>query len=561
MLVEIDDLSVEYPASGFFGRERPVSAVTGVSLSIGRAETLGLVGESGSGKSTIGRAILGLVRPSSGQILFKGKDITHAGRRERRRLATGIQAVFQDPWGSLSPVRTVGQTLAEPLQTHLRLARTEVTDRVSSMLRRVGLSPETAQRYPVQLSGGQRQRVAIARALMLDPALVVCDEPTSALDLSVQAQVLNLLLDLQQQLGLSYLFISHDIAVVRHMSHQVAVLLRGELMDIGDVDSRDSPAPAPVHRRIARSGAGAGPGAPGRTTGSPSVRRGKRGCVGRASGGTGRGVSPRYEVEVVRDVRIPTGQRGVSLAADVYRPLRAEPGPALVTVLPYRKDAWAGLMNGGHLRRLAASGYSALLVDLRGTGSSGGRARPPFHPDEADDGVAAVMWAAAQSWCDGSVGMWGHSYGALMAMRTAARQPAALKAIVPVMGMSDPERDFVHPSGRRGNLSSFGVWGLHTLLTQLLPPQRAGSEPAGRAAQRRRWRARRDAEPYVVDLVRHGPGDPVWRERVVDAARITVPAFCIGGWQDLFCAGHGPGLRADDWAEAPPDRPVDTHHA
>ena len=248
-------------------------------------------------------------------------------------------------------------------------------------------------------------------------------------------------------------------------------------------------------------------------------------------------MSPRYEVEVVRDVGIPTGQRGVSLAADVYRPLRAEPGPALVTVLPYRKDAWAGLMNGGHLRRLAARGYAALLVDLRGTGSSGGRARPPFHPDDADDGVAAVMWAAAQSWCDGSVGMWGHSYGAIMAMRTATRQPAALKAIVPVMGMIDPERDFVHPSGRRGNLSSLGVWGLHTLLTQLLPPLRAGSDPTGDAALRRRWRARRDAEPYVVDLVRHGPGDPVWRERVVDATRITVPALCIGGWQDLFCAG------------------------
>ena len=241
MLVEIHDLSVDYPASGFFGRERPVSAVSGVSLSIGRGETLGLVGESGSGKSTIGRAILGLVRPSSGQILFNDRDITHAGRRERRRLATGIQAVFQDPWGSLSPVRTAGQTLAEPLQTHLRLPRAEATDRVFRMLRRVGLSPETAQRYPVQLSGGQRQRVAIARALMLDPALVVCDEPTSALDLSVQAQVLNLLLDLQQQLGLSYLFISHDIAVVRHMSHRVAVLLRGEVMDIGDVEVVTNP--------------------------------------------------------------------------------------------------------------------------------------------------------------------------------------------------------------------------------------------------------------------------------------------------------------------------------
>lgn len=242
-------------------------------------------------------------------------------------------------------------------------------------------------------------------------------------------------------------------------------------------------------------------------------------------------IDPPYEVEVVRDVRIPTRRHGVSLAADLYRPVGGRPGPALVTVLPYRKDAWAGLLNGNNLRRFASNGYACLLVDLRGTGSSGGRARPPFHPEEADDGVAAVGWAAAQPWCDGSVGMWGHSYGAVMAMRTATRQPVALKAIVPVMGMVDPERDFVHPAGRRGNLSSVGVWGMHTLLTQILPPL-SSSDAAGR----RRWSVRREAEPYLVDLFRHAPGDPEWRTRVVDPARISTPAFCIGGWQDLFCA-------------------------
>ncbi len=243
-------------------------------------------------------------------------------------------------------------------------------------------------------------------------------------------------------------------------------------------------------------------------------------------------MSGPYEVEVVRDVRIPTRHHATSLAADLYRPVGAPPGPALVTVLPYRKDAWAGLLNGDNLRRFAANGYPCLLVDLRGTGASGGRARPPFHPDEADDGVAAVEFAAAQPWCDGSVGMWGHSYGAIMAMRTAARRPEALKAIVPVMGMIDPERDFVHPAGRRGNLGSLGVWGMHTLLTQLLPPLSTAD-----AAGRRRWTRRREAEPYVVDLFRHGPGDPRWRDRVVDPGRISTPAFCIGGWQDLFCAG------------------------
>jgi ABC-type glutathione transport system ATPase component len=279
MVLEIRDLSVEYPGARRRAGGGPAAAVNGVSLFLGRGETLGLVGESGSGKSTIGRAILGLVRPSAGQILFQGRDITHAGRRERRRLATGIQVVFQDPLGSLSPVRTVGQTLAEPVQTHLRLSRAEVADRVSTMLRRVGLSPDSARRYPVQLSGGQRQRVAIARALMLEPAVVVCDEPTSALDLSVQAQVLNLLLDLQQQLGLSYLFISHDIAVVRHMSHRIAVLLHGQVMEIGDADAvTDSPrhpytaallaadpVPDPLRqagRRAARAAAMSGPAAP-----------------------------------------------------------------------------------------------------------------------------------------------------------------------------------------------------------------------------------------------------------------------------------------------------------
>lgn len=242
-------------------------------------------------------------------------------------------------------------------------------------------------------------------------------------------------------------------------------------------------------------------------------------------------MSGPYAVEVIRDLRIPTGQPGATLAADLYRPVTAAPGPALVTVLPYRKDAWAGLLNEANLRGFASHGYPSLLVDLRGTGSSDGPARPPFHPDDADAGVAAVTWAAAQPWCDGSVGMWGHSYGAVMAMRTAARRPPALRAIVPVMGMTDPERDFAHPAGRRGNLSSVGVWGLHTLLTQLLPPLSA-DDPA----ERRRWSERREAEPYLVDLVRHGPGHPVWRTRAVDVSRIEVPALCIAGWHDLFCA-------------------------
>jgi ABC-type glutathione transport system ATPase component len=224
-LLDVRDLRVEYG-----GRH----AVNGVSLRLEPGETLGLVGESGSGKSTIGNAILGLVKPSGGRILFDGEDITHATGRRRRALASQLQVVFQDPYSSLNPSRTIGQTLADPLRPGF--TRSEARNRVVELLRRVGLPPAAAARYPAQFSGGQRQRIAIARALVLRPRVVVCDEPTSSLDLSVQAQVLNLLLELQEQLGLSYLFVSHDIGVVRHMAHRVAVLLDGRVVEQGPVE-------------------------------------------------------------------------------------------------------------------------------------------------------------------------------------------------------------------------------------------------------------------------------------------------------------------------------------
>lgn len=233
-LLDLRDLVVEYPGSGLLRRGRPVLAVDGVSLTLRGGQTLGLVGESGSGKSTIGKAILGLVRPTAGQVEFRGQDITLASRGDRRALSEHLQVVFQDPYSSLNPLRTIGQTLAEPLRIARRTSRRDAADRVADMLRQVGLSPDRARDYPAQLSGGQRQRVAVARALMVEPDLVVCDEPTSALDLSVQAQILNLLLDLQRQLGVSYVFISHDIAVVRHVSHRVVVLLDGQVMEHGD---------------------------------------------------------------------------------------------------------------------------------------------------------------------------------------------------------------------------------------------------------------------------------------------------------------------------------------
>jgi ABC-type glutathione transport system ATPase component len=222
-LLDVRDLRIEYPGQ---------VAVDGVSLHVSRGETLGLVGESGSGKSSTGHATVGLVRPAAGQILFQAADITHVTARERHR----VQIVFQDPYGSLNPSRTIGGTLTEPLRVVQRLARRDAAVRVTTVLERVGMPADVVSRYPRALSGGQRQRVATARALVLEPELVVCDEPTSALDLSVQAQILNLLVDLQEQFGLGYLFISHDIDVVRHMAHRVAVMRHGRVVEQGPVD-------------------------------------------------------------------------------------------------------------------------------------------------------------------------------------------------------------------------------------------------------------------------------------------------------------------------------------
>ncbi|MFJ4208079.1 ATP-binding cassette domain-containing protein [Paenarthrobacter sp. NPDC089675] len=229
-LLEVSGLRVTYP-QGF--RRPDFNAVNGVDLEIGEGETIGLVGESGSGKSTIGNAVLGLAPVSGGSIRFDGKDISKAKPRQRRLLSEHMQVVFQDPYGSLNPSRTIGQTLAEPLRVHRDLSPTATRSEVSAMLERVGLRDSDAQRYPAAFSGGQRQRIAVARALMVRPKLVVCDEAVSALDLSTQAQVLNLLKDLQAEMGMSILFISHDLAVVRYMSSRIVVLYRGEVMERG----------------------------------------------------------------------------------------------------------------------------------------------------------------------------------------------------------------------------------------------------------------------------------------------------------------------------------------
>lgn len=215
-------------------RKQTVHAVDDVSFTVAQGEILGVVGESGSGKSTIGRCILGLERPSGGSIHFAGKDLTrHSVLRNRRDIAKQLQVVFQDPYSSLNPFRTIGQTLAEPLQAALRLSDKQADARARDMLETVGLPRAAADRYPGQFSGGQRQRIGIARALIMQPQLVVLDEAVSALDLSTQAQILNLLAQLAQERGLAYIFIAHDLDVVRYISHRTLVLYRGRIMEQG----------------------------------------------------------------------------------------------------------------------------------------------------------------------------------------------------------------------------------------------------------------------------------------------------------------------------------------
>ena len=232
-LLAVEGLVKHFGSAGLFGGQRaPVRAVDGVSFTVQRGETLALVGESGSGKSTTARLVLRLIEPSAGRIRFDGQDITAASQRSLRPLRQRMQMVFQDPFASLDPRLTVRQTLEEPLIVHRIGNAAERRGRVDELLGLVGLGPHHAERYTHAFSGGQRQRVGIARALMLRPDLLVCDEPVSALDVSIQAQVLNLLQDLQERLGLTYLFIAHDLAVVKHMADRIAVMYLGQLMEL-----------------------------------------------------------------------------------------------------------------------------------------------------------------------------------------------------------------------------------------------------------------------------------------------------------------------------------------
>jgi len=238
-LLEVEDLKVYYPIKGgILGRTvGHVKAVDGVSFKIHERETVGLIGESGSGKSTIGKAILGLVPIHSGRIIFNGEDITKYIGKNRSPYRKDVQMVFQDVYSSLNPRERVYDLIAEPLRNFEKLTKAEEKYRVDELLTIVGMSPENAVKYPFEFSGGQRQRIGVARAIALKPKLIVCDEPVSALDLSIQAQVLNYLKDVQQELGIAYLFVSHDMSVVKYMCEKLAIMNKGRFVEFGDSDT------------------------------------------------------------------------------------------------------------------------------------------------------------------------------------------------------------------------------------------------------------------------------------------------------------------------------------
>lgn len=243
-LLEVKNIKKWFPAKKSpFSREKVyIKAVDGVSFTLNEGETLGVVGESGCGKSTMGRTVLRLIEPTEGQVLFEGKDYTALKDAELRKSRTDLQIIFQDPYASLDPRMTIGDIIAEPLDIQLKLPAKERMERVLKTMERVGLNTRYVNRYPHEFSGGQRQRIGIARAIVLEPKLMVCDEPVSALDVSIQAQVLNLLMDLQKEMKMAYIFISHDLSVIKHISDRVAVMYLGHVVEIAEkADLYDHP--------------------------------------------------------------------------------------------------------------------------------------------------------------------------------------------------------------------------------------------------------------------------------------------------------------------------------
>jgi len=248
ILIEARDLSVYFPIyAGSIIKKKigDIKAVDRISFQIMRGETMGLVGESGSGKTTTGQALLQIDRPTGGRIIFRDREVTHLNKKEIRNLRRRMQMIFQDPFGSLNPRMKIGSIIGEPLIIHnLAQSKTNYRERIMELLALVGLDPSMSERYPHEFSGGQRQRIGVARALAVNPSFIVCDEPVSALDVSIQAQIINLLEDLQERFNLTYLFIAHDLAVVRHISNRIAVMYLGKIVEIA---SREETYRSPLH--------------------------------------------------------------------------------------------------------------------------------------------------------------------------------------------------------------------------------------------------------------------------------------------------------------------------
>ncbi len=235
-LLDVRNIKKYFPIKQgiFSGKKAYLKAVDDVSFTLEKGETLGLVGESGSGKTTLGHTILRLTEPSSGHALFNGQNLLSLNRKKMKQVRTQFQIIFQDPYSSLNPRMRVDNIISEPIRTHRKASRTEINDRVAYLMEKVGLHPRQMKKYPHEFSGGQRQRIGIARALALDPLAIICDEAVSALDVSVQAQILNLLVELQEEMNLSYLFISHDLSVVEHISDRVAIMYRGQIVELAN---------------------------------------------------------------------------------------------------------------------------------------------------------------------------------------------------------------------------------------------------------------------------------------------------------------------------------------
>ena len=252
-LLRAENLYRTFPAAGGFARRKRVRAVTDISLTMYENETLGLVGESGSGKSTLGRLLIGLDQPDSGTVYYRGQDLSQLKGQDKKRVRTEMQIVFQDPWASLNPRKRIYDILSAPLLYHNYATKADVGTKVAALLEKVGLSPESSERYPHEFSGGQRQRIGIARALSLNPAVIVCDEPVSALDVSIQAQILNLLHELQDEYNLTLLFISHGLASIKYLSDRIAVMYLGRIVEIAGAEKLFSSTYHPYTRALIMS--------------------------------------------------------------------------------------------------------------------------------------------------------------------------------------------------------------------------------------------------------------------------------------------------------------------